>query len=87
MRTRLKKTTKIAKLLCLTGFSLGLVLTTGCASIVGGTNQSISLETRSNAGEPVAGVNCKLENPKGTWFVTTPGSVTIHRAYDDLSVA
>lgn len=34
----------------------------------------------------MAGANCKLENPKGTWFITTPGSVTIHRAYDDLSI-
>jgi hypothetical protein len=71
---------------CLTGMALGMVLTTGCASIVGGANQSISLETRTSTGEQITGVNCKLENPKGTWFVTTPGSVTIHRAYDDLSI-
>jgi hypothetical protein len=72
--------------LCLTGFFGAAALTTGCASIVGGTNQSISVETRSTSGEMVAGANCKLENPKGTWYVTTPGSVTIHRAYDDLSI-
>lgn len=57
----------------------------GCASIVGGTEQSISVETRNTAG-PVPGANCKLENDKGTWFVTTPGSTTVHRAYGDLKV-
>ncbi|MDM0033395.1 hypothetical protein QTI33_14765 [Variovorax sp. J22P271] len=34
----------------------------------------------------MAGANCKLENDKGTWFVTTPGSTTVHRAYGDLKV-
>lgn len=77
---------QIIKNLCLAGCSGVLALTTGCASIVGGTNQSISVETRSMGGDLVAGANCKLENPKGTWYVTTPGSVTIHRAYDDLSI-
>ncbi|SAL07719.1 hypothetical protein AWB81_08251 [Caballeronia arationis] len=82
----MRNTRKVAKSLSLAGMLLGIVVTTGCASIVGGANQSISLETRTSTGEQIAGVNCKLENPKGTWFVTTPGSVTIHRAYDDLSI-
>jgi hypothetical protein len=65
----------------------GLVsLLSGCASIVSGTSQSLSVEARTESGTPVVGANCKLENPKGVWFVTTPGSVTIHRAYDDLAV-
>ncbi|MDR2196074.1 MAG: hypothetical protein LBE50_05675 [Gallionellaceae bacterium] len=58
----------------------------GCASIVNGQNQSIAVTTIATSGTQVTGANCKLENPKGTWFVTTPGSVTVHRAYDDLSV-
>lgn len=58
---------------------------TGCASIVNGSNQVVSVETRMN-GQPLAGASCQLVNPKGTFFVTTPGTVTIHRAYDDLSV-
>jgi hypothetical protein len=82
----MKNMKNIVRMLSLAGLSLGISLTTGCASIVSGTNQSISLETRSATGESIVGANCKLENPKGTWFVTTPGSVTIHRAYDDLSI-
>jgi hypothetical protein len=80
------KMNDVARRLCLGGLTLGTVLTTGCASIVSGTNQPISVETRSATGEIVAGANCKLENPKGVWYVTTPGSVTVHRAYDDLSI-
>ncbi|MFD2365340.1 hypothetical protein [Pseudoduganella sp. GCM10020061] len=65
---------------------LGVCLAlTGCASIVNGSNQVVSVETRLN-GQPLAGATCQLVNPKGTFFVTTPGTVTIHRAYDDLSV-
>lgn len=80
------KISNLARRLCLGSLSLGIVLTTGCASIVSGTNQSLSVETRSASGESIAGANCKLENPKGVWYVTTPGSVTVHRAYDNLSV-
>ncbi|WP_208325456.1 hypothetical protein [Paraburkholderia caballeronis] len=57
----------------------------GCASIVGGTNQVISVQTVKGADE-LAGAACKLENDKGTWFVRTPGTVTVHRAYGDLNI-
>lgn len=57
----------------------------GCASIVNGQNQSVSVETRSNAGQ-VAGANCKLTNNKGTWFVTSPGSTTVQRSFEDLAI-
>ncbi|MDP1645404.1 MAG: hypothetical protein Q8L71_07870 [Thiobacillus sp.] len=30
--------------------------------------------------------NCKLTNNKGTWFVTSPGSVSVRRSYDDLLI-
>lgn len=61
-----------------------LVLT-GCASIVNGSNQVLSVETRNSAG-PVIGANCKLENPKGVYYVTTPGTVSVNRAYDELNL-
>lgn len=60
-------------------------LATGCASIVSGTNQSVSVETR-NKGMQVTNANCKLSNDKGTWFVTTPGSVTVNRSFNDMAV-
>lgn len=56
----------------------------GCASITGSSNQSVSVQAREQTGKEVAGAACELTNNKGTWFVTTPGSVSIHRSNDDL---
>lgn len=64
------------------GFATQLV---GCASIVNGQNQSVSVEARMDAA-PVSGASCKLSNNKGTWYVTTPGSTTVQRSYEDLAV-
>ncbi len=61
-------------------------LLTGCASVTGTTAQSVSVQTREQAGKEVAGASCEMTNNKGTWFVTTPGSVSIHRSNDDLQV-
>ena len=57
----------------------------GCASIVSGQNQSISVVS-TNQGADLAGARCSLVNDKGTWYATTPGSVTVHRSYKDLTV-
>jgi uncharacterized protein YceK len=57
------------------------VVVSGCASMISGTNQSLSVST---TGCP--GATCQLKNSKGTWYVTAPGSATVHRGYGDLSV-
>jgi hypothetical protein len=62
-----------------------VAMTTGCASIIHGQNQSLSVETRNKAAQ-VAGATCKLSNDKGTWYVTSPGSTTVHRSFEALSV-
>jgi len=62
------------------------MLGAGCASIVSGHNQSVSVETRSKEGQAVASANCKLTNNKGTWFVTSPGSVVVSRSFEDLLI-
>lgn len=57
-----------------------VLLLTGCASIVTGQNQSLSIDT-----EPT-GANCTLTNDKGTWYVnSTPGTVTVLRSYESLN--
>lgn len=66
--------------------ALSAAAITGCASIVSGTTQSVSVDARSTSGEPVIGANCKLQNGDGTWFVTTPGSTMVDRAFSDLTV-
>jgi hypothetical protein len=58
----------------------------GCASITGSRNQPISVTT-THEGAPITGANCSLVNDKGTWYVRTPGSVMIQKAYGDLSVS
>lgn len=58
----------------------------GCASIVSGTNQSVSVETHAADGAPLVGANCKLMNNKGTWYVTSPGSAVVNRSFEDLSI-
>lgn len=61
-------------------------VSSGCATITTGQNQSLSVESRAK-GTTVAGAACKLQNDKGTWFVTTPGSVTVNRSYSDIAVS
>ena len=57
----------------------------GCASIVGGHNQSVSVTTKKDDAD-VVGAKCSLANDKGTWYATTPGSVTVRRSYGELTV-
>ncbi len=64
------------------GVVVPFALMSGCASIVSGQNQSVSVDTPG-----CSPANCQLTNDKGTWFVTTPGSVTVRRAYGSLTVA
>src|SRR3978361_19553 len=52
---------------------LGVALS-GCATLVKGTTQSISVAT-----PPVTGATCTLTSSEGTWYITTPGSVTVHQ--------
>jgi hypothetical protein len=61
-------------------------LSVGCASITGTTIQSISVQTVDSDGKEVKGCACELINKKGKWFITSPGSTTITRSNDDLSV-
>ena len=63
----------------------GAASLTGCASIVSGTSQIVSVETLQATGK-VDGATCKLENEKGVYYVTTPGTVTVRRAYGDMNV-
>lgn len=62
-------------------FSATITALSGCASIVSGTNQSVTVDTPG-----CAAALCKLTNDKGAWAVTTPGSVVVHRAYGPLSI-
>jgi hypothetical protein len=66
--------------------AIALCSLTGCADILDGTSQKLSVQTKSLT-QDVAGAECQLSNNKGTWLVTTPGAVTVHRSYDAINVA
>jgi hypothetical protein len=53
----------------------------GCATIIEGTTQSVSVATT-----PVQGANCTLTNSQGTWYVTSPGNAVVHKTKTDLVV-
>ena len=76
---------KHRQLAALTALAFLAMLTTGCATVTGGTTQDVSVKTQQDATD-VAGANCALSNSKGSWTVTTPGTVSVHRAQDDLNI-
>lgn len=61
---------------------LSASLLTGCASIVSGTSQNVSVET-----PPVTGASCSLKNDKGAWQIaSTPGSVNVHKSTQPIFI-
>lgn len=73
------------KKIAVAGVAFASSALTGCASIVNGSNQVVSVEA-IHKGLQVTGATCQLVNPKGTFYVTTPGTVTVQRAYDDMNI-
>ncbi len=63
-----------------------LAVTAGCSSITGTVNQSVSVQTIDAVGKEVTGSACELNNNKGKWFITSPGSTVITRSNDNLLV-
>ena len=57
----------------------------GCASIIDGEDQQVSVATTSHA-QPVSGQSCVLRNTRGMWTVVSPGTTKIRRADDALRV-
>ena len=62
-----------------------IALLTGCASITSGKVQPVSVQTMCD-GKEVQGATCTMRNDKGSWFVRTPGSVPINKAYGDMTI-
>jgi hypothetical protein len=57
----------------------------GCATQVNGKYQTVAVKTVTG-GTDLPGAKCIVANNKGAWNVTTPGTVAIHRSFDDVSV-
>jgi uncharacterized protein YceK len=72
--------------LLLLGFAaLILAATSGCATIISGTEQTVSVEAR-HAGTVMPDCECMLENNKGSWSVVPPATVVVARSFSDLVV-
>ncbi|CPF97814.1 Uncharacterised protein [Burkholderia pseudomallei] len=76
---------KLGRITVLAASACFAVLTTGCATVTGGTTQTVSVKTQKNTVD-VAGADCVLSNSRGTYKVTTPNTVSLHRAKDDLNI-
>jgi len=62
--------------------ALAAIGLSGCATIVQGSKQTMSVNTA-----PVDGAKCELKNSQGTWYMTTPGSVEVHKTKTDLEIS
>jgi hypothetical protein len=76
---------KVIRLLVAAFLGFGALALTGCASITGSSQQSVSVEARDSA-KSVAGASCELTNDKGKWFLNTPGSAFIQKSNENLNV-
>src|SRR5258706_3196851 len=67
---------KIVMVMIALGFALS-----GCASIVRGTSQTIAITS-----PPTTGANCQLTSAQGNWSVMTPGTVTVQRSKENVTI-
>lgn len=61
--------------------AVSVLMNAGCASVVEGTTQAITVNTT-----PVSGASCTLTNKRGQWSVVTPGSVIVKRSESYIHV-
>ena len=59
------------------------LLLSGCLPI--NNFETVTLQTTAGTA-PISGAECTLNNRKGTWIVTTPGSVSVHLGSEQLGV-
>ncbi|MFI4939565.1 MAG: hypothetical protein ACHP7O_04365 [Burkholderiales bacterium] len=62
-----------------------LLTVTGCASITGDKLQPVSVKT-THENKEVTGIGCTLTNDAGSWSLTSPASVTVHKSTGDLVI-
>ena len=61
---------------------ISLLILSNCASIISDSIQPVSVDTPN-----CRGAKCTLNNSNGVYFVkTTPGTVSVEKAYGDLTV-
>ncbi|MDM0114890.1 hypothetical protein QTI66_22260 [Variovorax sp. J22R133] len=64
-----------------------LSILTGCASVTHGTTQSVKIDTRTQGGEVIQGVECRVSNDRGGQSTALSGqSVQVRRSGGNLSI-
>jgi hypothetical protein len=59
---------------------------TGCASVLNDTTHPMKVETKTAAGQTVAGADCKLTNDYGTTSVKSGDTAQVRRSGKDLDI-
>jgi uncharacterized protein YceK len=59
----------------------------GCASVMNDTTQGIKIETKTQAGDVVAGADCKLTNDYGTFTAKSGDTAQVRRSSKDLDIS
>jgi hypothetical protein len=62
------------------------VLFTGCASVVNNSTHPMKVETKTGAGDVVAGAECKLTNDYGTITMKSGDTALVRRSGKDLDI-
>ena len=78
-------TKNITRAIVALGSLLALAGMSGCATVVQGEYQVVSVQTRTPT-ETVSGATCKVENKKGIHYVTTPASLSVYRDASPMRV-
>jgi hypothetical protein len=67
-------------------FVVVALASTGCASVLNESTHPMKVETKSQAGELVAGAECKLSNDYGTVTVKSGETAQVRRSGKDLDI-
>lgn len=57
----------------------------GCAYFIDGSTETVQIKA-DNGAASIDDVQCTLDNKSGSWSVTAPGSVQVHRGSEPLDV-
>ena len=72
-------------LLILAGLA-GLTLSTGCATVVKGNDQAISISTLGCKAESQGDIQCHIKNKDNDIRVKAPGTVNVKKSSNDLAI-
>jgi|SRR3712207_1032235 len=59
----------------------------GCASVMNDTTQGVKVDTKTQAGEVIAGAECKLTNDYGTFTARSGDTAQVRRSSKDLDIS